>query len=69
MDAKERFLQVCNVSTTGEEMEKTVLDLLQRNDLQIENVRGQGYDGAANMSGQYQNSKQEYCNTMPINNK
>lgn len=54
MDVKERFLQVCNVSTTtGEEMEKTVLDLLQRNDLQIENMRGQGYDGAANMSGQY----------------
>ncbi|KAK0134978.1 Zinc finger MYM-type protein 1 [Merluccius polli] len=54
MDVKERFLQVCNVSTTtGEEMEKTVLDLLQMNDLQIENMRGQGYDGAANMSGQY----------------
>jgi len=54
MDVKERFLQVCNVSrTTGEEMEKTVLDLLQSNDLEIENMRGQGYDGAANMSGQY----------------
>ncbi|XP_061909661.1 zinc finger MYM-type protein 1-like isoform X2 [Entelurus aequoreus] len=38
---------------TCEEMEKTVLDLLQMNDLQIENMRGQGYDGAANMSGQY----------------
>ena len=34
-------------------MEKTVLDLLQRNDLQIENMRGQGYNCAANMTGQF----------------
>lgn len=54
MEVKERFVQVCNVSkTTGEEMEKTVLDLLKNNGLQIQNMRGQGYDGAANMSGQY----------------
>ena len=45
MEIKERFLQVCNVAkTTGEEMEKTVLDLLKNNNLQIENMRGQGYD-------------------------
>lgn len=53
MAVKKHFLQVCNVSTTtGEERDKTVLDLLQMNDLE-QNMHGQGYDGAANMSGQY----------------
>ncbi len=39
--------------TTGDEMEKTVLDLLKNNGLQIQNMHGQGYDGTANMIGQY----------------
>lgn len=54
MEIKERFLQVCTVeSTTGKELEKVVISLLQENGLDLKNIRGQGYDGAANMSGMY----------------
>lgn len=53
MEVKECFLQVCNVSkTTGEEMAKTVLDLL----------KNKGYDGAANMSGQYRGLQSRILN-------
>uniref|UniRef100_A0A669EY62 DUF4371 domain-containing protein n=1 Tax=Oreochromis niloticus TaxID=8128 RepID=A0A669EY62_ORENI len=54
MEIKERFLQVCNVeSTTGNALEKLVIALLKENNLKIDNIRGQGYDGAANMSGRF----------------
>ncbi|XP_066981186.1 zinc finger MYM-type protein 1-like [Macrobrachium rosenbergii] len=51
---KERFIQVFNVqSTTGEALEKEVISMLNANNLNIDDMRGQGYDGAANMSGIY----------------
>ncbi|KAI4799988.1 hypothetical protein KUCAC02_016526 [Chaenocephalus aceratus] len=54
MEIKERFIEMCTVdTTTGQELEKTVLSLLQKNGLELKNVYGQGYDGAANMSGMY----------------
>ena len=54
MTIKERFIEVCNVdSTTGQELENTVLSLLQKNGLELSKMYGQGYDGAANMSGMY----------------
>ena len=54
MQIKERFLQVCNVHTTsGDALEKVVIVLLEENDLKLENIWGQGYDGAANMAGIY----------------
>ncbi|KAK1879001.1 Zinc finger MYM-type protein 1 [Dissostichus eleginoides] len=39
--------------TVRQELEKTVLSLLQKNGLELKNLYGQGYDGAANMSGMY----------------
>ena len=39
--------------TTGKELENVVRTLLEENGLKLEDVRGQGYDGAANMSGSY----------------
>ncbi|XP_068227397.1 zinc finger MYM-type protein 1-like [Palaemon carinicauda] len=49
---KDRFIQVFSVqSTTGEALEKEVISMLNRNNLSIDDMRGQGYDGAANMSG------------------
>lgn len=52
---KERFVQVGDVqSTTGEDLETLVLALLEKNWLNIEDVRGQGFDGAANMSELYE---------------
>ncbi|KAJ8352460.1 hypothetical protein SKAU_G00239360 [Synaphobranchus kaupii] len=54
MEIKECFIQVCNVqSTSGDALEKLVMALLEENDLKIDNIRGQGYDGAANMSGRF----------------
>ena len=54
MQIKERFIEVCNVkTTTGQKLENTVFSLLQKNGLELKNMYGQGYDGAANMSGMY----------------
>ncbi|XP_068242196.1 zinc finger MYM-type protein 1-like [Palaemon carinicauda] len=51
---KEHFIQVFNVqSTTGEALEKEVISMLNKNNLNIDDMRGQGNDGAANMSGIY----------------
>ena len=51
---KNRFIQVSNVqSTTGEALEKEVISMLNTNNLSIDDMRGQGYDRAANMSGIY----------------
>ncbi len=71
MQIKERFIQVCQVkSTTGQDLEEVVMALLSENGLNAENIRGQGYDGAANMSASYkglqvriqrQNEKSTLC--------
>lgn len=46
MKIKERFIQVCNVhSTSRDALENLVMALLEENDLKIDNIRGQGYDG------------------------
>ena len=37
--------------TTADILYKTILDVLTRCSLPLENCRGQGYDGASNMSG------------------
>ncbi|CAM4735718.1 unnamed protein product [Leuciscus chuanchicus] len=50
MKIKERFIQVCNVhSTSGDALESLLMAVLEENDLKIENIRDQGYDGAASM--------------------
>ena len=41
------------VSTTGETLINLILDILQRLGLNLDNLRGQCYDGAANMAGQF----------------
>jgi len=40
-------------STTGEKPENVMMKLLEQNNFNIQYVCGQGYDGAANMSGHY----------------
>ncbi len=48
------FIQVCQVkSTTGQDLEEVVMALLSENGLNVANIWGQGYDGAANMSASY----------------
>ena len=59
---KERFIEVCNIdTTTGQELENTVVSLLQKNGLELKNMYGQGYDGAANMSGMYKGLQARIC--------
>lgn len=51
---KECFIQLCDVqSTTGEQLENLVMNLLKENQRKVEDIHGQGYDGAANMNGPY----------------
>jgi hypothetical protein len=50
----ESFLGLYQVNiTTGENLTKVLLDVLSRCNLPLENLRGQCYDGASNMSGQF----------------
>lgn len=46
-------------TTTGKNISNVIEDILLRFDLNISNERGQAYDGAANMSRQY-NGCQNY---------
>lgn len=50
----EEFIGLYEVSSTsGENLAKVVMDVLQRLNLPIIGLRGQAYDGAANMAGKY----------------
>ncbi|KAH9685797.1 TTF-type domain-containing protein [Citrus sinensis] len=49
---RERFLEVVNVmETTAITLKKEICNVLARYDLLVENIRGQGYDGASNVQG------------------
>ena len=51
---QERFIGLLQVSKTdSQSLLQSVKEMLLKHELQLENVRGQGYDGAAAMSGQY----------------
>lgn len=48
----EEFVGMYEVSvTTGENLAKVIMDVLLRLNLSITGLRGQAYDGAANMAG------------------
>ena len=50
----EEFLWFVPVSsTTGKDLASTILTQLSQLGLKLEHMRGQGYDGASNMSGKY----------------
>jgi hypothetical protein len=50
-DIREEFISFSNVKRiTGEHLASEILEILQNLDLQVENVRGQSYDGASCMS-------------------
>ena len=51
--AAERLLDfsACHLGVFGNAIAETILDLLQKNDLDPELLRGRGYDGASNMTG------------------
>ncbi|ODM90373.1 Zinc finger MYM-type protein 1 [Orchesella cincta] len=54
LEVREYFLGLYNTaSTTGESLTAILLDTLQRFNLPLDNLRGQCYDGASNMSGKF----------------
>jgi len=52
-------------STTGEILTNVILDVLQRFDLPLDKLRGQCYDGAANMSGQFKGVQSRILDRQP----
>lgn len=52
-------------SQTGSALSATILDILIENELPLEKLRGQGYDGAANMSGIYNGVQAEILKVSP----
>ena len=50
---QEQFIGLQVSKTDSESLLQSVKEMLLKHQLQLENVRGQGYDGAAAMSGQY----------------
>lgn len=52
VEIRENFIGFCPItSTTGEGLLKLVLDLFSELNLNIQNLRGQGYDNGSNMRG------------------
>ncbi|CAN1127689.1 Zinc finger MYM-type protein 1 [Linum perenne] len=50
----ERFFAIKGVSeTSSETLKQVICDVLSQYNLQVEKLRGQGYDGASNMSGKF----------------
>ncbi|XP_050368883.1 uncharacterized protein LOC126786974 [Argentina anserina] len=55
---QERFFEIVTVEdTTSANLKKHICIVLSRNNLQVQNIRGQGYDGASNMRGQFHGLK------------
>jgi hypothetical protein len=51
---RERLFHVVHVNDTiALTLKKNICDVLSRYNLQIENIRGQGYDGGSNMHGEW----------------
>lgn len=66
LEPEEFFLGLYETSaTTGEVLFKIIVDALQRMGLPINNLRGQCYDGAANMSGRFHGVKARIIEKQP----
>ena len=53
-------------SHTGSEISQIILNLLEENDIQIQDFRGQSYDNATHMSGKYSGVKAILCETCNV---
>jgi hypothetical protein len=50
---RERFFDIIHVKDTiASTLEKEICGVLSRNNLLVENIQGQGYDGGSNMRGE-----------------
>ena len=67
LNAHETFLGLYEISATdGQAIASIVSDVLQRFSLSIDKLRGQTYDGAANMSGKYSGCQAVVKNLQPL---
>ncbi|CAN1815690.1 Zinc finger MYM-type protein 1 [Linum perenne] len=62
----ERFFAIKGVSeTSSETLKQVICDVLSQYNLQVDKLRGQGYDGASNMSGQFNGLKALFLKDCP----
>ncbi|KAF0709155.1 zinc finger MYM-type protein 1-like [Aphis craccivora] len=59
-----KFLKVIDLS--GEALGKTITELIEQIGLSLMNLRGQGYDGAANMSGKFKGTQAYILKHQPL---
>ncbi|XP_071923091.1 uncharacterized protein [Coffea arabica] len=50
---RERFFDIVHVHETNSLTLKEICDVLSRHNLSVQNIHGQGYDGASNMRGEW----------------
>ena len=63
---QERFLDVIHVTdTTALTLKKAICKVLSDNNLNVQDIRGQGYDGASNMRGEWNGLKALILNDCP----
>ncbi|CAM8951655.1 unnamed protein product [Rhodiola kirilowii] len=63
---QERYFEIVSVEdTTSANLKKHICEVLSRNKLQVQNIRGQGYDGASNMRGQFHGLKTLFLHDCP----
>jgi hypothetical protein len=62
----ERFLAIHKVEdTTSEALKEALYDILGRQKLSISKIRGQGYDGASNMRGEFNGLQRKILDENP----
>ncbi|XP_021831501.1 zinc finger MYM-type protein 1-like [Prunus avium] len=65
-DVIERFVDIQHVSdTTSKSLKEAIETLFSREELSISMLRGQGYDGASNMKGEFNNLKTQIFRENP----
>ena len=63
---KERFFDIVHVKdTTTATLKKELSVVLSRHNLDVSNIRGQGYDGASNMRGKWNGLQALFFNDNP----
>ncbi|CAL5397421.1 unnamed protein product [Camellia sinensis] len=64
---KERFFDIVHVlDTTSATLKEEICIVLSLHNLSVQNIRGQGYDGASNMSGEWTGLQALFCAECPF---
>jgi hypothetical protein len=63
---RERFFELVHVSdTAAATLKEELCDILHDHKLDVQNIRGQGYDGASNMRGEWNGLQQKFKQECP----